>query len=93
MRLNVNSTHQHRTDGFDFNKLFNLGVNYQRLSDMELLREVIDQRIVGSDSDTLLYKHEGELETSCHSIGSTSLIRLRELVRAVANFVELIRMA
>ena len=24
--------------GFDFNKLFNLGVNYQRLEDMELVK-------------------------------------------------------
>ena len=24
--------------GFDFNKLFNLGVNYQRLEDMELIK-------------------------------------------------------
>ena len=27
---------------FDFNKLFNLGVNYQRLSNSELVREKIE---------------------------------------------------
>lgn len=30
---------------FDFNKLFNLGVNYQRLSDQQLIREKIAQRV------------------------------------------------
>ena len=29
---------------FDFNKLFTLGVNYQRLSDQQIVREKIAQR-------------------------------------------------
>ena len=30
---------------FDFNKLFNYGVNYQRLSNMELVRGKVQQKL------------------------------------------------
>lgn len=84
-RFPVKHTRKLRQDGFDFNKLLNLGVNYQRLSDIGRVKAAIDRRIAG-ESESLI-RDEGELELTCYQLSKASSARLPELVKSVANFV------
>lgn len=78
---------------FDFNKLFNLGVNYQRLCNQDLVREKIAQRasdptavISTTTSEGIKYNERRAYQ----SIGSTSKAQLKDYTRAVANFAQLV---
>ena len=80
--------------GFDFNKLFKEGVNYQRLASEALVRQKIELRpeyqIIQASPN--LASNAG-LNYSTHraysSIGSTSKTSLEDYIRKVANFAVL----
>lgn len=78
---------------FDFNKLFTLGVNYQRLADQQLIREKIAQR---TDLAAIapLTSSEG-VRYNAHraytAIGTTSRELLEKYMRAVANFALMVQ--
>jgi len=81
---------------FDFNKLFKEGINYQRLSDETLIRQMIDLRpeydIIKSVSCTKT--NQGiryNSQRAYTSIGVTSKTSLEDYVRKVANFAVLVQ--
>ena len=79
---------------FDFNKLFNLGVNYQRLCDQELIREKIAQRAKDPTAIISTVTSEGARyneRRSCQSIGNSSQAALKKYIRAVANLAQLVQ--
>ena len=46
-------------NNFDFNKLFNKGVNYQRLSDEELIKQKVEQKAKDLKSVISVKRSEG----------------------------------
>lgn len=79
---------------FDFNKLFNLGVNYQRLSDQQAVRDKIAQKTQDPTAVISIASNEGARyneRRSYQSIGSASQQLLKQYIRAVANFAELVQ--
>ena len=79
---------------FDFNKLFNLGVNYQRLCNQDLIREKIAQRAADPTAVISTTTSEGvryNERRAYQSIGSTSKAQLKDYTRAVANFAQLVQ--
>ena len=78
---------------FDFNKLFNSGVNYQRLCDENLIREKIAQRASDPGAVISTTTSEGARyneRRSYQSIGTSSKVLLHQYIRAVANFAQLV---
>ena len=74
---------------FDFNKLFNMGVNYQRLCDQELIRQKIAQRAADPTALISTVTNEGARyneRRSFQAIGTTSQEKLKEYIRAISNF-------
>lgn len=74
---------------FDFNKLFSMGINYQRLSNADLVREKIAQRAQDPSGIHSVKSSEGaryNVYRAYQSIGLSSQAKLKEIIRAVANF-------
>jgi hypothetical protein len=81
---------------FDFNKLFNLGVNYQRLSDQALIREKIAQRAADPTAQISTTTSEGtryNVHRAYQAIGTASQAKLKAYIRAVANFAQLVQVS
>ena len=79
---------------FDFNKLFNLGVNYQRLSNENVVREKITERAQDPSAIISTETSEGaryNVHRAYQSIGTSSQASLKEYIRAVANFAQMIK--
>ena len=73
---------------FDFNKLFNLGINYQRLENMDLVKQKIDKKLEQS-KDFIADPQDGvryAMHRSYTKIGSTSQALLQKYLRVACNF-------